>query len=941
MGVCCSKHTFVCCAPPSLRQDDLDTLSHDSDEPEMLMKTEIQDDLQTVVQEAKEASQKLSHLNSKHTDQIISQLDDGTHSENVSYSSNSVMPIKKKELFTKAEDSKICCWFRNYIQELTNSLPTYIMFSNQHNCFIDHWVGQIKAELDKSVQSIPNEKRYMFFHNVIEFDAFCQKVCCTTQNNMNKIDGYANVVQNKTVKKYVQYRHINLYKNIVKPFVLYKKLKIKYDVYYVPLHSFNAVKTQTDIIKTIQMLELLGCKELYLEDKEVDESSKQFISELNVGFIVENNGVMSKKYSEKNTQRNNSYEFIDKLFLTEEELLTYIDLNTHIFMDHSDYLTDIELRFLIRSRINSYLQEYSRSFTLQKLNAMEFNTQLIVKKIYKKIGLKFKYNTESYKELSFKIDCVFFSLNEIIDTSSLPLDAIGFNIIKNKLFEKNSDILRYTDDEPCVNNTVIVVVNDNKVFGQVVAVETSQNVGGNNRSSSDSSSSGSSSSTSSSSVNDGNSQSINGSNGSSSIVEVRLFNSSAESVKTDRLNVRCFEFVDEVDNMKFIKEIKRFIQKTLAYKYQRYKQYIRNNKESFYHHREDYNSYFSCLCQHPKMVELIEQIETYTDVKEIISHVKYSGFFVYLNKYGFEKMKQYTAHLQDSKLLECNYKMFLRRFLYFNDVNIAGSLFDTILKEFKVNVSQFRTFKDVDILLSRIFQHWKFCPLTPPAVNHFFSTLPISRYSGWYKDEWTGKTLRLVQPFVLRFLQEMINSSSRPFCICPEVKKFVKEHLEGFLQTNPPQELTVVFIQNLYDLIHQRPSLFSPKSTPSYSLRIAEESLQELESVDVIDADAQTKEEQSPAQSSSASDVPSASVTAEIYTLCGEHNSESLHVINEQKVPADNASPSNSVSPRTLTNICEEILSGFTADSESADSETVEAKELEIEEELLEEELPC
>jgi len=47
------------------------------------------------------------------------------------------------------------------------------------------------------------------------------------------------------------------------------------------------------------------------------------------------------------------------------------------------------------------------------------------------------YNRLNFEtETTFTINCSFFGLAEIIDMSSLPIDSIGLNTIKNKLFNK-------------------------------------------------------------------------------------------------------------------------------------------------------------------------------------------------------------------------------------------------------------------------------------------------------------------------------------------------------------------------------------------------------------------------------------------------------------------------------------------------------------------------
>lgn len=686
---------------------------------------------------------------------------DDDYSDNISFYKNKSI-IKKKELYMKIDDSKICSWFSDYMKLLQTKLPNYILFSNKQNCVIDNFVNKIKLELNKSITLISNEKQFESFENCMKFNNFNKEIIDSVINELDKKEKYNNIQENYRIKKYLKYSNINIYKNSIKPCILYKKLKIKYDIYYIPLSIYNAVKTQTDIIKTIQILELLGCKELFINTEEKTQKSKEFINELNVGFITQKNGVVSKQYNEKNIQRNNSYEFIDKLFSDEDELLTYINLNSYIFMDNLDYITDIELRFLIRSRINSYLQEYSRSFTVKQLNSIEINTQVLVKKIYNNLGLKFKYNNESFKEISFKIDCIFFSLNEIIDTSSLPLDAIGFNIIKNKLFEKNTDIIKYIDKEPELNNTVIVTVNNNKFFGKIKSILDNH------------------------------------------LFEIEMFNSE-NTVTSKRMDINLFEFNEESDNQKFIKEMKRFIQKILAYKFQKYKKYINQNKESYFNHRENYVSYFNHLSKIRIFSNLLEQIETYTDVKEIVCHVKYSGYFVYLNQSGFEKMKQYIGNLNDKELLEDNYMMFAKRYLFYNDINIKEC--NKIKEKHQFSIKSVQNFKQIDCFLNRIFNDWEFCPLTKSAVDYYFSSIDTKN------DNKNNSKYLYLTHFLIRVIRHISIKKGKEIIFNDKIEQFIHSHVTGFVDTNHINLINYDFIENIYQMITENSELYNSDST--------------------------------------------------------------------------------------------------------------------------------
>lgn len=735
------------------------------------------------------------------------------YSDNMSYT-DTLSGVKKKELYMKAEDSKICSWFREYMKKASSAVPTYIMFCNRQSCILDHLLSRVRRELDKSINMVSDEKKYDFFDDYTAFQSSMSQITTQIVRSLNDTEKFANIQENGIVKKFLQTLNVNVYKNNIKPFILYKKLRIKYDIYYVPLTIYGAVKTQTDIIKTIQILELLGCKELYISAEEITQKTKQFLNELNVGFITQKNGVIAKQYSEKQNHRNNSYEFIDKLFSDEDQLLLYIDLHSHIFMDHTDYETDIELRFLIRSRINSYLQEYSRSFTVKRLDSIEVNTQLTIKKIYQNLGLKVKYNTDTFMELSFKIDCVFFSLNEIIDTSSLPLDAIGFNIIKNQLFEKNTDVIKYLDTEPEPGNTVIVSLDQRKKFGQVVSV-----------------------------IEPTESQPVKR-------YEVMLFKTN-EVMKTFGSHLSLFEFNEDADNDKFIKEVRRFIQKILHYKFQRYKKHVKQSKARYLAHRMNYVSYFLELCQIPAFVSLLEQVETYSDVKDIICYVKFSAYFVYLNQYGFDKMCQYIQNLNDSILLKRNTDIFIKRYLYFNEVNVDNDEhYHRIFDNYLISSDTITNFKQIDSILIAIYHDPDFCPLNMCAVNHFFTNFEHfekqQQYFSRQLCQSNASSERAVSftptssskhyadaesklnRFITRILTCVANTNGTELHITERVIDFVKEQLRLYLQQYAISSLSYDLIENLYQSILQKPDLFIDLDVDAENISTTVESVSAL-----------------------------------------------------------------------------------------------------------------
>ena len=384
---------------------------------------------------------------------------------------NEMTHLLIEEKQNRENEEVIGDWLNTYSEELYQKLPIYIIFNIDEKILIDKCINccknaksywnNITELIDKTVLINSEEPVYKIFKTYQDCSLYFEKI---EDNLKEKYEvENKNIFKNEIIKNIVHKRKINFYEKEITPFIIYKKFKIKYDFYYIPIHIYNQVKLQTDIIKTIQILELLGSDQININVTEINNSENNILSQINTGFVSNEMSINQKNEKNMEINRNNSYEYLDKLFTNEEELLTFINLQPYIFMDLKDYEGDIELKYLIRSRINSYLNSYSKSFNIQKLSSIETKIQTKISKLHQDLGLDFSYSNQEYKENNIILEATFFNLDNISNINNLPLNAIGFKIIterfKEEEEEENTENFLIKEVETCENNKYIREVN--------------------------------------------------------------------------------------------------------------------------------------------------------------------------------------------------------------------------------------------------------------------------------------------------------------------------------------------------------------------------------------------------------------------------------------------------------------------------------------------------
>jgi hypothetical protein len=360
------------------------------------------------------------------------------------------------EVVKEINEGKLLC---SFVEDMDRYFPRYILFkpelvtyyrknrwgTKKYVCKDKRWDYLCDIVQRDSSNSCDNYLE--FFKNKYSFEQFKKKYIkdyCSQNEDIDELFIDNNV-------------HVAFHGNEITQYVIYKKLQVKFDFYYIPISIYNTMKAKIDLMKTTQILELLGPKKIYVKADEDKRRSSSINMGVNTNVVDLSVGVNSEQEDEDHLGQGTTYNIKSGFFFNIEELIEHIANVKHIFMSREDYEKDFELRYLIRSRIRSFLKSYTRTLHIKKLSSLETKMQVSLSNIYSKIGMNFKYNNEKCHESTVIIHCKFFGVEEVALIDDLPLDFEGFKIILDKYRE-----------EKCSHGRLYTEVNFNKARKDII-----------------------------------------------------------------------------------------------------------------------------------------------------------------------------------------------------------------------------------------------------------------------------------------------------------------------------------------------------------------------------------------------------------------------------------------------------------------------------------------
>lgn len=357
--------------------------------------------------------------------------DDYTLTENDIYNIKT-LNIKKKYYFNEEANNNFGETLISNNKYIDNLLPTYIIFKNK-NRLKKRW-AKINKIIDRTDLSSRNSLKILS-----DKESFTEFINNTIYNND---------IQREHI-------HINIYGDSIEHKSIYKKLKVKYDFYYVNLEEYETIKTKINFLKTKQILEILGAELIIIDRQHLSNT-------LNSHIVGITNYSVNETIESTNENKNNEkfldiykYKIRKGFFSSVDDFLKKVDKDTYILYTREEIDNDFELKSLIGARIEKSLKEFNKVIYESKISNKEIKIDLLLKQSY---GFNLKFKKYNNNQRFLKIKAVFYGVEKLYCLDEIPLTYEGFKILND--MENEAEKRKY------IENFYIRVLRKNNYISQ-------------------------------------------------------------------------------------------------------------------------------------------------------------------------------------------------------------------------------------------------------------------------------------------------------------------------------------------------------------------------------------------------------------------------------------------------------------------------------------------
>ena len=328
----------------------------------------------------------------------------------------------------------------NYIDR---NLPTYIIFKN-------------KNKHRKKWQRIHNKinRNDLTSRNSIKLFRDCQDF---SEYNSNYI--YDNDFQREHIK-------ISIYGETIEPNNIYKKFRVKYDIYYVNLKDYDTIITKINFLKNKQLLELLGAELIIIDRQNLSKDVNSHIVGITNYSVNES---LEIKNETANTEKNldiYKYKLRKGFYSNVDAFLEKVDEDKYILLSRAEIDSDFELKALIGARIEKSLKEFNKLIYVSKITSKEHKLELLINKTY---GFSFGRSKSTNRMDFIKIKAIFYGVELLYCIDEIPLTYDGFRILNDmkngekqkyiesfyiRVLKKNNYMTRHIERMETINNRV-------------------------------------------------------------------------------------------------------------------------------------------------------------------------------------------------------------------------------------------------------------------------------------------------------------------------------------------------------------------------------------------------------------------------------------------------------------------------------------------------------
>jgi hypothetical protein len=273
-------------------------------------------------------------------------------------------------------------------------------------------------------------------------------------NVINKLIKTENKLKDKLKDKIKDSLFINRLKpiyfleNQIEPNTFYRKIKFAQEEIYMSFDTFAVKRIEFKLKSICQLVEKMGAKKISIFYKDEESNETKIESSLAVHGIdnaLKNNSTQKRKINFKMERIFNEENQKNNINLNYNELENIINKENEFFIDKSQFLADIDIKFLLQSRCANLIEEYENTLFFEYAN--KFEKELFAKAMNFGFKLNFAVDILTTQELKIKIDYLnpFKDRSCVISGYNISPYESGYNhLIKliNQLDDDNSNYLK-------------------------------------------------------------------------------------------------------------------------------------------------------------------------------------------------------------------------------------------------------------------------------------------------------------------------------------------------------------------------------------------------------------------------------------------------------------------------------------------------------------------
>lgn len=353
---------------------------------------------------------------------------------------------KEKFFFIEESNNNIGENLLNNNSQLDKILPTYILFNNKRK----------------------NKKKWKKIKKIITRNDLSSRNSIKIFKDLEEFNEYKNnyVYSNKFQKENI---NITIYGDSIIHKTIYKKLKIKYDFYYINLEHYEQIKTKITFLKNKQLMELLGAEIILIDRQHLSKTINSHIIGLTNYNINENLETTNENQNAEKNLDLYKYKVRKGFYTTVKDFFDKVDNDKFILLSREEIEQDFELKSLIGARIEKSLKEFNKVIYVSKRTNKELKIELLLKQSY---GISFTKKQKNEHLNFLKIKAIFYGVEKLYCLDEIPLTYEGFKIL--------NDIVDVNEKKKYIENFYIRVLRKNNYLSKhIEKIESNHEIHGN------------------------------------------------------------------------------------------------------------------------------------------------------------------------------------------------------------------------------------------------------------------------------------------------------------------------------------------------------------------------------------------------------------------------------------------------------------------------------